>query len=275
MTIKKSIGYLSMLLMSINPYLSNAQNDPQVLVVTKVHFDRSSKSTFEEWLGHEKEYFNNITAKNDLILGANVLVHYYTNDNSELLFVTAYHSWEDIEKADEKNNELARAAWPDSVKRSAFFDKQNSFYTSRHSDEIRSILPNAKILPVDTAVQIYNVRTTHRAFPKDAKPGEYRKLQDEYDQNVTMKNSLVKGYYPSRHLYGADSREFIESFVYGSLSDMEKSAAATEALVKAHWPDEAKRKAFLDKLDSYFEDWHGDEIYRNVPALRKVMPVSK
>ena len=258
-----------MLCMTFLPSVSVAQNDPQLLVVTRSHFNPSSTFTFDEWKAHEKEYFDKVTLKNDLIMRTNVLVHFYTNDNSEVLFVTVYRSWEDIEKAGAKDNELARAAWPDSVKRMAFFDKQRSFYTSMHSDEIRSIVPNTKLFPPDTAVHIYYIRTSHRAFPADAKPGEYQQLMNEYNQNVIQKNSLVKGYYPSRHLWGADSREFIEAFVYSSLADMEKTATATEALVKAHWPDETKRKDFFKKLDRYFENWHGDELYRNVPVLRK------
>jgi len=57
--------------------------------------------------------------------------------------------------------------------------------------------------------------------------------------------------------------------VYSSLADLEKTGEATQALIKAHWPDEAKRKDFFEKLDKYFENWHGDALYRNVPVLRK------
>jgi hypothetical protein len=269
MIIKKLTGIVAMLCMAFLPSVLVAQNVPQVLVVARFHVDPSSKSTFDEWKAHEKEFFDKVTLKNDLILGTNVLVHYYTSDNSEVLFVTAYRSWEDIEKADEKDNELIKAAWPDSVKRRAFFDKQRSFYTPIHSDEIRSIVPNTKLFPADTAVHIYYVRTSHRAFPADSKPGEYQQLMNEYHQNVVLKNTLIKGYYPSRHLWGADSRDFVEAFVYSSLADLEKTAATTDALVKAHWPDETKRKEFFDKLDKYFENWHGDALYRNVPVLRK------
>ncbi|MEO6687284.1 MAG: hypothetical protein ABIN24_15035 [Dyadobacter sp.] len=269
MSLKKLIGIYAMGCMALLPSALFAQNDPQFLVVTRVHVDPSSKFTFDEWKAHEKEYFDKVVRKNDLILATNVLVHYYTNDNSEVLFVSAYKSWADIEKAGEKDDELARLAWPDSMKRKAFFDKQSSFYTSKHSDEIRSIAPNTKIFPADTAVHIYYVRTRRRAFPRDAKPGELQQLMNEYNQHVIQKNSLIKGYYPSRHLWGSDSRDFIESFVYSSLTDLEKTGDATDALVKAHWPDEKKRKEFSDKMAKYFEPWHGDEIYSNVPVLRK------
>ncbi len=174
-----------MLCITIFPSVLIAQNDPQLLVVARFHFNLSSPATFDEWKAHEKEYFDKVTAKNDLIVGTNVLVHYYTDDNSEMLAVSVYRSWDDIEKANVKDNELIRAAWPDSVKRQAFFDKRRSFYTSLHSDEIRSVVPNTKVFPADTAAHVYYVRTTHRAFPADSKPGEYQQLKNEFDQNVT------------------------------------------------------------------------------------------
>lgn len=275
MNFKKSAGIVIMLYLFLLPSLVSAQNDPQFMVVTKAHFDPSSKFSFDEWKAVEKEYFDKVTAKNDLIIASNVLVHFYTDDNSEVLFVTVYRSWDDIEKANEKNAELAKIAWPDSVQRSAFFKKQFSFFTTRHSDEIRSILPNIKHAPVDTTPQVYYVRTTHFAFPEDGKQSEIRALLKEYFENVTMKNTLLKGYYPYRHSWGADSREFIEAFVYDSLADLDKGAEMNRELVKAHWPDEAKRKEFFEKMGKYFEKWHGDAIYTNVPELRKSTTTTK
>lgn len=270
MLIKKSIRNMAFLCLTFLPSALLAQNDPKIIVVAKVHFNPSANFSFDEWKALEKEYFEKVTMKNDLIIGSNVLVHYYTPDNSELLLVSTYHSWEDIEKANDKNNELAVAAWPDSVKRKAFFDKQSSYFTTLHSDEIRTILPNTKMAAADTSPLIYYIRTTHRAFPADGKQGELAELLKEFSQHVTQKNTLLKGYYPSRHFWGADSREFIEAFVYKSLADMEKSAEMNQSLMKAHWPDEAKRKAFADKMGKYFEPWHGDAIYTNVPSLRKI-----
>jgi len=178
MRIKNLAGIAAMLCLAFSPSVLVAQNDPTLYVITKVHFAPSANFSFNEWKAVEKEYFDKVTAKNDLMLRTNVLVHYYTDDNSEVLFVTAYKSWEDIENANEKTGELIRVGWPDSVKRRAFFEKQRSFYTSMHSDEIRTILPNVKSAPKDTAAQIYYLRTTHRAFPADAKPGEFRQLED-------------------------------------------------------------------------------------------------
>lgn len=266
----KSKGIIiTMLCLTFLPTLLGAQNDPKLLILTKVHFNSKADFTVEQWKAHEKEYFDKVIQKNDLIVGTNVLVHYYSNDNSEVMFATTYRTWEDIEKADAKNEELAKVAWPDEAKRKAFFAKQRSFYTSEHSDEIRAILPNTKTLAATTE-HIYYVRTRHRAFPEDGKSEEFVELMNEYIQNVTLKNNLLKGYYPSRHQWGADSREYIEAYVYATLSDMEKSVDEDEKLVKAHWPDEVKRKEFLKELNKYFEPWHGDAVYKHVPELRKV-----
>lgn len=118
---RKTLLVLSALFcIALLPGSLNAQNTAKLMVVTKVHIDPNSGHTFDEWKAAEKEYFDKVTLKNDLIIGANVLVHFYTNDNSEILLVSTYGSWEDIEKANVKSDELARAAWPDSVQREAF-----------------------------------------------------------------------------------------------------------------------------------------------------------
>lgn len=272
MLIKRS-NWLALLCLALFPFLAWSQNDPQFLVVTRVHFNPKAGVTFDQWKAHEKEYFDKVTSKNDLIVGSNVLVHYYTNDNSEVLFSSTYRAWDDIEKAGVRNDELAKAAWPDEAARKAFFDKQSSFYTAEHSDEIRAILPNVKPMK-ETTPQVYYIRTSHAAFPVDGKTGELAELMKEYAQNITMKNTMIKGYYPSRHRWGANSRDYIEAYAYGSLADMEKANEENNKLEKAYWPDEAKRKEFFAKLDKYFEPWHGDALYRHVPELRK-MPAAK
>jgi hypothetical protein len=267
MNFKKTMGLA--LLCLILPALSWAQTEAKFLVVTTVHVNLNAGHTLEEWKAVEKEYFDKVTKKNDLIYGSNVLVHFYTDDNSEIRFAYTYRTWDDIEKADAKSDELAKAAWPDETARKAFFKKQRGFYTSEHSDEIYSILPGTKTLAATAPESIYYIRTSHRLFPEDGTPEEYKALNDEMVNNITLKNPLLKGYYPSRHLWGADGREVVQTFVYSSLADMEKTEQEQEKLIKAYWPDETKRKDFFAKLNKYAGNWHGDEIFRHVPELRK------
>jgi len=67
---------------------------------------------------------------------------------------------------------------------------------------------------------------------------------------------------------GANSRDALEVSVFDNLADIESSFDETANLVKAHWPDENKRKEFFKEYDKLF-DGHGDYIYHNVPELSK------
>jgi hypothetical protein len=116
---------------------------------------------------------------------------------------------------------------------------------------------------------IYYVRVSHLAFPEDGTTEEAQALRKEYADNVINKNNLVKAYYPSRHAWGSDGRDFVEAFVFESLADLEKSMEENQKLVKSHWPDQAQQDAFFDKMDKYYTGWHGDYIYRHVPELSK------
>ena len=117
---------------------------------------------------------------------------------------------------------------------------------------------------------IVYIRKTHLAFPEDAVPGEIKSLREEFVNNVIHKNEDILAYYPMRHLYGADSREFVEVFVTKSLADLENTNKNKRGeLIEAQWPDDAKRKEFFTAYNKYFDPWHGDWIYTNVPELSK------
>ena len=92
--------------------------------------------SFDEWLSLEKEFHEKVTMKNDLILGASFLNHYFTADNSEAKVVRTYKSWADIEAAAEISNKLIKEGWPDSLARIDFFKKLDAYYQAKHSDEI-------------------------------------------------------------------------------------------------------------------------------------------
>ena len=275
---KRNVIFHATLCLALTPIFAEAQapaappTGPQFQLVTQVHFNTKADFTIEQWKAVEKEYFDKVTAKNDLIMTSNVLVHYYSTDNSEVWFSTTYRTWEDIDKAEVKTAELEKLAWPEEATRTEFFKKRNAMYTSEHRDEIRTILPGIKQY-TGTTEAVYYVRMSRMAFPEDSKKGEFTSVMNEYNANVIQKNALLKGYYPSRHLFGSDGRDFVEVFVFGSLADLENSTKENEKLAKEHWPDEAKRKDFLKSMNKYFEPWHGDSIYRHVAELRKMVPV--
>lgn len=239
-----------------------SEEKPVFITVTTMHFDL--KADGEDWLKTEKEFFDKVTSQNELVVGSHVVTHYYTADNSEVKFVYVYNSWADIEKANEISNKLIAKAWPDEAKRKAFFDKQSSYYSKKHSDEIYQSVQLAKFPEVkSTKPQIFYARNSQMAFSGQGKG------YNEYVKNVLHKNPYIKAYYPHRHLWGSDSRDFIEVFVFESLADLEKSADENAKLAKAAWPDEAKRKEFFKEMNKLFTGKHADYIYQNVPELAK------
>ena len=249
----------------------HAQDESRIIVVTTAHWNMHLDDfSMDEWKAVEREYFDKVTMKNDLIESSNVLMHFFTGDNSEIKFVNVYSSWENIDKAADRTSELIKEAWQDEDERKAFFKKQGKYYSNMHSDEIYNSVKGAKFIAEQpTESMVYYVRISHLAFPEDGKTEEIVAMMDEYNANVIAKNDIIKGYFPSRHYWGADSRDFVEAFVVESLGDIEKALDKNGELSKSHWPDDEKRKEFFTKMGKYFTGWHGDYIYSHVPELFK------
>lgn len=248
-----------------------AMQQQALITVTTLHRNLDKKGgSQEEWLALEKEYFDKVTKKNELILGSNVLMHYFTPDNTEILLVSAYANWDNIEKAADRTDELIKAAWPDEAARDAFFKKRESYYATNHSDEIyREVAGGKSMKAKSDKPMIYYVRKSHFAYPENGSEKDFRALFDKYNEAVTFKNDYVKAYYPHIHAWGANNTEFTEVFVVDALGDIEKMFDRDDELFKATWTDDAKQKEFDDSFNKYFAGTHADYIYRSVPELIK------
>lgn len=243
-----------------------AQENPQPVYITVTTMHRNLDADRKDWRKTEQEYYDKVTSKNELIIGSEILNHYYTANSGEVLFVSVYKTWEDIEKSSDITNDLIKKGWPDEKERKAFFDKQRSYYTTMHSDEIYTSQPmvGGKELKTESKEPlIVYVRKSQLSMK-----GQGKGLK-EFNEKVTMKNPYIKAYYPHRHLWGSDSREFVEAFLFDSFGDIEKSSEKDDELIKAAWPDEAARKAFMEEMDKAFTGLHGDYIYHNEPTMSK------
>lgn len=236
--------------------------EPVLVSVTTLHRNSDSDMDFSDWKATEKEYFEKVTMKNDLIIGSGFYLHYFTPDASEIIQVSVYKSWADIDAANDITNKLIGEGWPDDDERDAFFEKQGNYYGSLHSDEIYLTTKYRKALETDSDKPlIYYVKKNIR---NDGQGKGFK----EYYENITMKNSYIKGYFTHNHLYGSNSREFNEVFVFDNLADIEKAFDEDEKLVKEYWSDDEKRKEFFKGYTKIFSS-HGDYIYQNVPELEK------
>lgn len=251
---------------------SIAQDEKQYFVTaTKLHWNMNNETfSMDEWKAVEKEYLDKVVKKNPLILAQDVLIHYFTADNTELILVTTYESWDAIEKAGAKDDELIKAAWPDEKARTAFFEKKGNYYAHNHSDEIYKTFPGAKIPKANfDKPMLYYVRESVFAYPKEGDIKEFTDLRKQYLDAVILKNDFIKAYYPNVHAWGADNTNFTEVFVVESLCDLEKALDKNGELFKATWNTDEKGKEYGKKAEKYFTGVHRDYIYRSVPELAK------
>jgi hypothetical protein len=273
-TTNRIIIVLAFMLFAIAPY-SSAQDDssamPQYITVTTMHWNMDNEDfNMKEWIATEKEFMDKVTKKNEHIVGASFYTHRYTPDNRELIYVQVYSDWAAIDKANDRNAELSKEAWPDEKARNAFFEKQASYYGDFHSDEIYATMSGAKN-PTEALGDdmILYVRKSHFAYPDDGSGKEFNDLRMEFTNNVIHKNELIKGYWPNGHAWGADRTEFVEAFLVNSMADLDNMFEKQGELVQAHWADEEKRKEMNKNLGKYFTGVHGDYIYSMVGELVK------
>ena len=106
------------------------------------------------------------------------------------------------------------------------------------------------------------VTTNHWNMDKeDFEMDEWKSLEKEYLEKVTMKNEFILGHHVYLHNMTPDNTEFLTVQTFASWEDIGKFAERSDELVKEAWPDEAEREAFLKNQGSYYAHEHSDEIY--------------
>jgi len=90
-----------------------------------------------------KDWYENITMKNDKIISEKILRHRSGSDGRDWLVITEYANWNDINEADKIQNKLVKETWPKLKDRQAYF-KLFRKYTVHHSDEIMTELLNLR-----------------------------------------------------------------------------------------------------------------------------------
>lgn len=134
------IGILAVSLL-MNPGLF-AQEEEQARYYTvttwKVDIpDDGSRAEFNQMM---EEWAEKITRKNSKISNEWVMRHQSGSDSRDLVVITEYASWNDIEAAQKEQTKLVEAAWPDKKVRDAHMKKLFRYFVS-HSDEIYTGVP--------------------------------------------------------------------------------------------------------------------------------------
>ncbi|MCB0465359.1 MAG: hypothetical protein KDC78_06745 [Aequorivita sp.] len=259
-----------MLLLNFSVFAQNEANRPKYISVTTMHWNMDKEDfSMDAWKALEKEYLQKVLSKNQYILSASYYTHLFSPDNTEVLYVQTYPSWEAMDKAADRTEELAKQAWPDEKDRDAFFKKLDDNFSIMHSDEIYAPLDGAKLVPQGNNKDlVMYVRRTHFTFPEDGSQKEFDAMRAENFEKVISKNEYIKGYYPNVHAWGSDKTEFVEAFFVDSLCDMEKMFDRNGELISQAWSGEAGKERGK-KWGKYFTGVHGDSAYTLVAELSK------
>lgn len=260
-TTNRFFAAIAAMLLLFNTSIISAQEDqkrPMYITATTMYWNSDSEGTMDEWKAIEKEYMDKVTKKNEHIMGAQYYTHLLTPNSNEVIYVQSYSSWDAIEKANARNGELEKEAWPDEEARMSFLKKMNSAYADYHSDEIYETLPGAKHMEGEmTKDMIMYLRQNKRAYPKDVPEGEFMALRKK-QLDVTKKNEYIKAYWPSMHAWGNDRRDFNEAILLDSLGDLDKMFDRNQELMKEVFTEEEGKA-----MGKYFKG-HGDYIYTAV-----------
>ena len=104
---------------------TQAQDEPEgsVFVVTTITVSTPEGGSMSELDSLSKLYVQNVIVPNEKIISEKTMMHYYGSDNRDLVVITEYANWCDIEEAGNVMGDLAKKAWPDDEDRKAFFSK--------------------------------------------------------------------------------------------------------------------------------------------------------
>ena len=151
-----------------------------------------------EWKAVEKEFFDKVTSKNEIMLSQEVLVNYFSANLSDVKLITLYNSCHAIQDATAYREKLIKEAWPDEKERNAFFEKQNSFYSNFLSDNFYTSTKYGIPLNDDEKKStnepfIYFEQTNILA---DYAGTDSYEVYKEYFTNITKENKYLRAYYP-------------------------------------------------------------------------------
>ena len=115
-----------------------AQDAPEgnIMVVTTMETKDNPDGSVAEFDSLNQLYTDNVIKKNNLIISSKSVQNFWGHNNRDYLVMYEVKSWEDVHKANVKNNELFEKAWSTEEERKTYNDAWNKYFTGKHSDEI-------------------------------------------------------------------------------------------------------------------------------------------
>ena len=96
-------------------------------------------------------------------------------------------------------------------------------------------------------------QTTQKiVLPEGTTEDDMWKVMQEYYDKVLSKSVVLKHYTVFRHAWGSLGASLVVTLEFDTWEDIMKfNETEREALEKAAWPDEAARKAFMKRMNSF------------------------
>ncbi len=131
-----TVLFLILVCCSLNSSLLAQEAQGNVFVMTNFERAFPDNGSARE-LDSLNQVYTDITFKNNpLVVSYKTVRHWWGHNNRDFIQIFEVKSWEDVDKASEKANELFRAAMPNKADRKKFNDAYNKYFTGKHSDEI-------------------------------------------------------------------------------------------------------------------------------------------
>lgn len=128
---------------------------------------------------------------------------------------------------------------------------------------------NSTFAQEQTRPEFVTVTTMHWNMDnKDFKMEDWKAVEKEYLDKITMKNEHVTGASFYLHRMTPDNTELLYVQSYPNWESLGKAAARNTELAKAAWPDEKARDAFFKKRNNNYSPMHSDEIYATMPNAK-------
>ena len=87
-----------------------------------------------------KQFSENVVFKNDKVISQKIMHHVSGADVRDVVIISEYANWNDIDAANKLQNKLIDEAWPTDDERGKFF-KSWGKYVVTHADEIYQEIP--------------------------------------------------------------------------------------------------------------------------------------
>lgn len=246
--------------------LLNAQYNPDNHVVTISKYYLNDWREVEDGSPEErKDVFHEHNKKmNPLqpkLLSSMYLGHYWSGKTDEVLVLNEWASIADADETIRGTGDTRKKAWRKDEDREEFMANYNKYWVGKHTDvavhelNLDRVKRQARKHKDNTFVTVVEYNLVPISKVEDGSAEEREELLQSYFDNIIKKDDRIISYMELQHYWsgtagGPHGWPVVIVNEYATIEDALDED--NSALWEAAWPDEEERKAFQDRLFSYW-----------------------